>query len=34
MDFAEFMHLAGSIKLKPASWKDLFIEPLHAKQGS
>jgi NitT/TauT family transport system substrate-binding protein len=34
MDFAEFMNLAGSIKLKPASWKDLFIEPLHAKQGS
>jgi NitT/TauT family transport system substrate-binding protein len=34
MEFAEFMHLAGSIKLKPASWKDLFIEPLHAKQGS
>jgi NitT/TauT family transport system substrate-binding protein len=34
MDFAEFMHLAGSIKLKPASWKDLFIESLHAKQGS
>jgi NitT/TauT family transport system substrate-binding protein len=34
MDFAEFMHLAGSIKLKPASWKDLFIESLHAKKGS
>jgi NitT/TauT family transport system substrate-binding protein len=34
MEFAEFMHLAGSIKLKPASWKDLFIESLHAKQGS
>jgi NitT/TauT family transport system substrate-binding protein len=34
MEFAEFMHLAGSIKLKPASWKELFIEPLHAKQGS
>jgi NitT/TauT family transport system substrate-binding protein len=34
MEFVDFMHLAGSIKLKAASWKDLFIEPLHAKQGS
>ena len=34
MDFAEFMLLAGSIKLKPASWKDLFIDSLHAKKGS
>jgi NitT/TauT family transport system substrate-binding protein len=34
MEFVDFMHLAGSVKLKAASWKDLFIEPLHAKQGS
>ncbi len=34
MDFAEFMHLAGSIKVKPASWKDLFIAPLQARAGS
>ncbi len=34
MQFAEFMHLAGSIKVKPAAWRDLFIPALHARKGS
>jgi NitT/TauT family transport system substrate-binding protein len=34
MDFADFMHLAGSIKVKPASWTDLFIPQLHSRNGS
>lgn len=34
MQFAEFMHLAGTIKVKPASWTDLFIPQLHARSGS
>jgi NitT/TauT family transport system substrate-binding protein len=34
MDFADFMHLARSIKTKPASWTDLFIPQLHARAGS
>lgn len=34
MDFADFMHLAGSIKVKPAAWTDLFIPELHSRKGS
>jgi NitT/TauT family transport system substrate-binding protein len=34
MDYAEFMNLAGTIKTKPASWKDLFIPLVHGKAGS
>lgn len=34
MQFAEFMHLAGSIKTKPAAWSDLFIPALRARNGS
>ena len=34
MDFADFLHLAGSIKSKPASWTELFIPQIHARQGS
>src|SRR5689334_4754686 len=34
MDFADFMHLAGTIKAKPASWRDLFVAPLHERKGS
>lgn len=34
MKYAEFMHKVGSIKEKPASWKDLFFPEIHAKQGS
>jgi NitT/TauT family transport system substrate-binding protein len=32
--FAEFMHKVGSIKAKPASWKDLFFEEAHGLPGS
>ena len=34
MKLAEFMHATGSIKVKPASWKDLFFPELHALAGS
>ena len=34
MKYAEFMHKVGSIKEKPASWKDLFFPEIHGKQGS
>jgi len=32
--YAEFMHAVGSIKLKPASWKDLFFPEIHGLSGS
>jgi NitT/TauT family transport system substrate-binding protein len=28
MKFTEFMHKAGSIKLKPAPWSDMFVPQL------
>jgi ABC-type nitrate/sulfonate/bicarbonate transport system substrate-binding protein len=34
MKYAEFMHAVGSIKLKPASWKELFFPELHDLPGS
>ncbi len=34
MDFADFMHLAGTIKAKPAAWTDLFIPQLRSRGGS
>jgi NitT/TauT family transport system substrate-binding protein len=34
MKFAEFMHGVGSIKVKPADWKDLFFPELHGLPGS
>ena len=34
MKFAEFMHAVGTIKVKPASWKDFFFEEVHALPGS
>jgi NitT/TauT family transport system substrate-binding protein len=34
MKFIDFMHLAGTIKKKPASWKDLFFESAYAMPGS
>jgi ABC-type nitrate/sulfonate/bicarbonate transport system substrate-binding protein len=34
MKFAEFMHAVGSIKVMPASWKDLFFPEIHALPGS
>jgi NitT/TauT family transport system substrate-binding protein len=34
MMFAEFMYKTGSIKVKPAGWKDLFFEEAHHLPGS
>ena len=34
MKYAEFMNKVGSIKEKPASWKDMFFSEIHDKQGS
>ncbi|WP_342358844.1 ABC transporter substrate-binding protein [Terrarubrum flagellatum] len=34
MQFAEFMHKAGSIKLKPAKWSDMFVPQLVSRPGS
>lgn len=32
--YAEFMHATGSIKVKPADWKELFFPEAHALPGS
>jgi NitT/TauT family transport system substrate-binding protein len=32
--FAEFQYRVGTIKVKPASWKDLFVTALHDRAGS
>ena len=32
--FVEFMHRVGTIKTKPASWKDLFFPEIHDAKGS
>ncbi len=34
MKYAEFMSRVGTIKAKPASWKDLFFPPIYALPGS
>jgi NitT/TauT family transport system substrate-binding protein len=34
LKFTDFMHRTGSIKNKPASWKDLFHAGIHDMQGS
>jgi NitT/TauT family transport system substrate-binding protein len=34
MKYAEFMHDIGSIKRRPASWKDLFFPEIHGAPGS
>ncbi len=34
MKYADFMHKVGSIKTKPASWKDMFFPNVHALKGS
>jgi NitT/TauT family transport system substrate-binding protein len=34
MKYAEFMHDAGSLKNRPASWKDLFFPEIHGVPGS
>jgi NitT/TauT family transport system substrate-binding protein len=32
--YAEFMHAVGTIKVKPASWRDLFFPEVHGLPGS
>ena len=34
MKFVEFMNLAGTVKKKPNSWKDLFFPIAHDRPGS
>jgi NitT/TauT family transport system substrate-binding protein len=34
LKYAEFMHAVGSIKVEPASWKDLFFPEVHELPGS
>jgi NitT/TauT family transport system substrate-binding protein len=34
MKYAEFMFRVGTIKAKPASWKELFFPPIHGAGGS
>ena len=34
MQYAEFMSDVGSIKVKPTSWKDMFMLELHGRAGS
>jgi NitT/TauT family transport system substrate-binding protein len=34
MKYADFMHGIGSIKNRPASWKDMFFPDIHAEPGS
>jgi NitT/TauT family transport system substrate-binding protein len=34
LKYAEFMHAVGSIKVQPASWKDLFFPEVHELPGS
>jgi NitT/TauT family transport system substrate-binding protein len=34
MKYAEFMSRVGTIKAKPASWKDLFFPPIYTLPGS
>lgn len=34
MKYAEFMHKVGSVREKPATWKDLFFAEIHGVSGS
>lgn len=34
MQYAESMHLAGTIKQKPAVWSDMFIAAMKGRNGS
>jgi NitT/TauT family transport system substrate-binding protein len=34
MKYADFMNAVGSIKVKPASWKDYFFPEVHDLKGS
>ena len=33
-EYARFMHAVGTVRVKPDSWKDLFMPALHNRQGS
>jgi NitT/TauT family transport system substrate-binding protein len=30
---AHFMHRIGRVKIRPASWKDLFFDDAHGREG-
>jgi NitT/TauT family transport system substrate-binding protein len=32
--YSDFMFRTGAIKVKPASWKDLFFADIHGEDGS
>jgi NitT/TauT family transport system substrate-binding protein len=32
--YADFMHEIGAVKVKPASWKDMFFPEIHSLPGS
>jgi NitT/TauT family transport system substrate-binding protein len=32
--YADFMHSIGTLEQQPASWRELFIEEMHALPGS
>jgi hypothetical protein len=34
MTFADFMFKQGLIKVRPASWKEMFFSEVHAAEGS
>jgi NitT/TauT family transport system substrate-binding protein len=34
MKFADFMASVGTLKNKPASWKDYFFPEIHGEKGS
>ena len=34
MKYAEFMHSAGTLKMRPSSWQDLFFEEIHGVPGN
>ena len=34
MSYANFMHRVGLLKLKPNSWKDMFVTELHGLPGN
>jgi len=34
MKYVDFMHSIGSIKNRPASWKDMFFPEIHGAPGS
>jgi hypothetical protein len=34
MSYANFMHRVGLLKLKPESWKDVFVSEVHGLPGN